>query len=183
VEENRFCCAHPGDHLLVPFQCDLCSFQNLCDRNPDPGRPQDEFILCCIRRANLDSFWGRESLTVSATLWGAQQLVSRWRLAHVPIDLPERVPFPVQGVLGMRGSIGMLIKSLEPGRYSSLYQQFETIRKLWAAHSNMFMSSLEGINAPYGSSVLSKGASNKWGKMSGRITPGSNTWCAELAKQ
>jgi hypothetical protein len=70
---------------------------------------------------------------------------------------------------GMRVAIGMLIKSLEPGRYLSLYQQFETIRKLRAAHSNMFMSSLEGINAPYGSSVLCKGASNKWGKMSGRI--------------
>jgi len=40
----------------------------------------------------------------------------------------------------------MLIKSLEPGRYSSSYQQFEIIRKLRATFSNMHMSSLEGVN-------------------------------------
>ncbi len=131
----------------MPFQCDLCSFRNLCDRNPRANHPPDDFLLCCIRRSILDSFWGRESLTVSSTLRGAQQLVERWKLAGIPIDLPPRGPFSVSDVFGMRVAIGMLIKSLEPGRYSSAYQQFETIRKLRAAHSNLFMSSVEGTQA------------------------------------
>jgi hypothetical protein len=98
VDENRFRYARPGDHLLVPFQCDLCSFRNLCDRNPRANHPPDDFLLCCIRRSILDSFWGRESLTVSSTLRGAQQLVERWKLAGIPIDLPPRGPFSVSDV-------------------------------------------------------------------------------------
>jgi hypothetical protein len=113
-EENCHRCAHPGDHLLLPFQCDLCSFRNLCKRNPDASQSHDQFLLCCIRRANLDALWERESLTVSGTLRGSQQLVARWRLAHIPIELPSRGPFPVSDLFGMRVAIGMLIKSLEP---------------------------------------------------------------------
>ena len=145
-DATRFRVARAGDHLLVPFQCDLCSFQNLTRRNPSSSSPQDDFLLCCIRRANLDAVWGRESTTVSATLRGARQLLSFWRVAHLPIELPARGPFPVGNSLGLRVAIGMLIKSLEPGRYSSSYQQFETIQKLRATFSNMHMSSLEGVN-------------------------------------
>jgi hypothetical protein len=140
-DATRFWVARAGDHLLVPFQCDLCSFRNLTRRNPSSSSPQDDLLLCCIRRANLDAVWGRESTTVSATLRGARQLLSFWR-----IELPSRGPFPVGDSLGLRVAIGMLIKSLEPGRYSSSYQQFETIQKLRATFSNMHMSSLEGVN-------------------------------------
>lgn len=70
-----------------------------------------------------------------------------WHLAHIPIDLPPQGLFPVGDTLGMRIAVGMLIKSLEPGRYAKTYQQFETIRKLRAAYSNMHMSSLEGLSS------------------------------------
>jgi hypothetical protein len=143
----RFKSARAGDHLLVPFQCDLCSFRNLCQRNPTLSDSHDQFLLCCIRQANLDAVWGRESHTVRATLRNTQQLVSLWRGTHVPIELPFRGAFPVGDVLGLRVAIGMLVKSLEPGRYSKAYQQFETIRKLRAAYSNMHMSSFEGVNS------------------------------------
>lgn len=137
----------PGDHLLVPFQCDLCSFRNLTRRNPSPSSPQDTFLLCCIRRANLDSVWGRESNTMSATLRGTKQLIALWRVAHIPVELPVRGPFPVGDSFGLRVAIGMLTKSLEPGHYSQFYQQFETIRKLRAAFSNLYMSSVEGVTS------------------------------------
>jgi hypothetical protein len=39
-----------------------------------------------------------------------------------------------------------LLKSREPGRYAP-YQQFETIRKLRAGFSNVFMASLEGSSS------------------------------------
>jgi hypothetical protein len=44
----RFKEARSGDHLLIPFQCDLCSFWNLCLRNPQEHDPHDTFLLCCI---------------------------------------------------------------------------------------------------------------------------------------
>jgi hypothetical protein len=147
ADATRHRVARPGDHLMVPFQCDLCSFRNICHRNPDAACPQDAFLLCCICRANLDAVWGREPNTVNATLRGVRQLVSLWRVAHIPVELPARGPFLVGDSLGLRVAVGMLIKSLEPGRYSKTYQQFETIRKLRAAFSNLHMSSLEGINS------------------------------------
>jgi hypothetical protein len=67
-EKLRYRHARDGDHLLTPFQCDLCMFRNLQHRNPIPQNHQDDLLLCCIRRANLDAMWGRESHTVSATL-------------------------------------------------------------------------------------------------------------------
>jgi hypothetical protein len=174
-EQHRHRCARSGDHLLVPFQCDLCSFRNLCLRNPAEDRPQDQFLLCCIRRANLDAMWGRESLTVSATLRGARQLVSRWRLAHIPVELPPRGPFPVSDLFGMRVAIGMLIKSLEPGRYSAVYQQFETIRKLRATHSNLYMSSLEGTHAM-------RSIGGEMAKMSFAMMPTNSLWFERFAQ-
>ena len=49
--------------------------------------------------------------------------------------------------VGFRVAIGMLLKSLEPGRYSKDYQQFETIQKLRAGFSNMYMASVEGASS------------------------------------
>jgi hypothetical protein len=146
-DAKRFREARPGDHLLVTFQCDLCSFRNLTRRSPSLTSPQDDFLLCCIHRANLDAVWGRESTTVNATLWGARQLIALWRVARIPVELPPRGPFPLGDSLGLRVAVGMLIKSLEPGRYSPAYQQFETIWRLRATFSNMHMLSLEGVNS------------------------------------
>lgn len=47
----------------------------------------------------------------------------------------------------MRVAIAMILKSLEPGRYHNDYQQFETIRKLRAGFSNIFMASYEGVTS------------------------------------
>jgi hypothetical protein len=42
-------------------------------------------------------------------------------------------------------AIAMLLKSKEPGKYQMSRQQFETIRKLRAGFSNIFMASKEGV--------------------------------------
>jgi hypothetical protein len=140
----RYRRARNGDHLLTPFECDLCVFRNLQHRNPVPDSPQDTLLLCCIRRAILDALWGRESLTVRATLSAAQNLLRMWRKVGLQPDFPARGPYPLGDSFGYRVAIGMLLKSLEPGRYSHRYQQFETIRKLRAGYSNMYLSSQEG---------------------------------------
>lgn len=136
--------ARNGDHLLTPFQCDLCVFRNLKLRNPLHINPRDDLLLCCIRQINLDSVWGRESGTVSATLRAASQMITLWKTVDIPPTLAARGPFPVADSFGYSVAIAMVLKSLEPGRYSASHQQFETIRKLRAGYANVYMSSLGG---------------------------------------
>jgi hypothetical protein len=137
--------ARDGDNLLTPFQCDLCSFRNLQQRNPITHDPRDDLLLCCIRRANLDAVWGREPQTVQATLRAAKQMISQWQHVGLEPYFPALGPFQVEDLLGLRVAIAMLLKSLEPGRYNERYQQFETIRKLRAGYANIYMASREGV--------------------------------------
>jgi hypothetical protein len=67
-DELRFMEARDGDFLLTPFQCDLCHFRNLQDRDPIQNLPQDARLLKLIRRANLDALWSREPGTVNSNL-------------------------------------------------------------------------------------------------------------------
>jgi hypothetical protein len=53
-DQERFKLARDGDHLMCPFQCDGCHFQNLKKRAPGAS-DTDGVLLLCIRRANLDA--------------------------------------------------------------------------------------------------------------------------------
>jgi hypothetical protein len=139
--------ARDGDHLLTPFQCDLCCFRNLQHQDPVPGLPKDDLLLCAIRRANLDALWGREPHTVSATLRGVRHMIRLWGKLGIKPNFPALGPYPVSDSLGMGVALAMLMKTLEPGRYSIQYQQFETVRKLRAAFSNLYMASYVGVTS------------------------------------
>jgi len=132
--------ARDGDHLVTPFQCDLCVFRNLKGRNPGA---QDALLLACIRQANLDALWGREAATVSSTLRATRDTVTLLKLVAVCPPFPALGPHPVEDSCGHSIAIAMLLKSLRPGKYDS-YQQYETIRKLRAGFSNIFQASLIG---------------------------------------
>jgi hypothetical protein len=60
--------ARAGDHLMVPFQCELCYFRNITLRDPNNNKMTDWESLDAIRRANLDAFLNRESATVTSNL-------------------------------------------------------------------------------------------------------------------
>jgi hypothetical protein len=62
-DPERFKLARDGDHLMCPFQCDGCHFQNLKKRTP-VALDTDGVLLLCIWRANLDALWAREPATV-----------------------------------------------------------------------------------------------------------------------
>jgi hypothetical protein len=70
---TEFCVGRNGDHLLVPFECDLCIFRKLRKHSPDVNREQDKLLLACIRRVTLDAFWSRASSMVNGNKIG-----SRW---------------------------------------------------------------------------------------------------------
>jgi hypothetical protein len=64
---GRYRCGRDGDYLMgVPFECDLCSFRNVCGRQPLLGNFKDQYTLTCIRRVQLDVMWAREPHTVSS---------------------------------------------------------------------------------------------------------------------
>jgi hypothetical protein len=189
VEDSfRYKQARDGDHLLTAFQCDLCWFRNLQQRDPLSQLDRDDLLLCCIRRANLDAVWGREPLTVQATLRSAIQLMRLWDKVGMSPQFPLIGPFPVRDSLGMGVTVAMLLKSLEPGKYHASYQQFETVRKLRAGFANIYMASVEGVSSlrtvggGIGPNITSpkvlhnlsglndspKAAFAGWGKMSGR---------------
>ncbi len=144
---TRYREARNGDHLLTPFQCNLCCFWNLQKRDPILLLARDDLLLCCIHRANLDAMWGRESHTVDGNLRSIKHIVRLCEKVSLEPQLPPLGPFPVRDSLGMNVAIIMLLKSLEPGKYHSHYQQFEMIRKLRAGFANVYMASVEGVSS------------------------------------
>jgi hypothetical protein len=62
---------------------------------------------------------------------------------QVTPPFPTLGPHPVEDSSGVSIAIAMLLKSLSPRGYEG-YQQYETIRKLWAGFSNVFQASLAG---------------------------------------
>jgi len=107
-DRDRHLFARDGDHLITPFQCDLCVFRNLQGRNPTF---QDDFMLACIRQVNLYALWGRETATVGSTLRAVKQTISALKQVRLPPPFPALGPYPVANQFGYSIAIAMLIKS------------------------------------------------------------------------
>ena len=151
----RHLCARVGDHLLVPFQCDLCHFRNLTDR--DPGQSvEDVRLIVAIRRANLDAFWAREPGTVAATKREGVKIGRLGALVGLVNLFPAMGPFPLEDTQGMGIAVCMLERSLDKGRYRTTLQ-FETVRKLRSAFSNIWHASRQTLTT----SVMAIGISRK----------------------
>lgn len=74
-------------------------------------------------------------------------MIRQWEKVGMTPQFPPLGPFPVRDSLGMAVAVAMLLKSLEPGRYNTTYQQFETVRKLRAGFSNIYIASHEGVTS------------------------------------
>jgi hypothetical protein len=141
---QRFAIGRNGDHLMgIPFECDLCHFRNVSGRDPIPIRPGDSFMLICIRRANLDGMWSRETSTVRGNL-NRMRLDYHDAVPFVPIRdlIPPHGSDKVEDRIGMGIAITTLNASLRKGRYAD-HLQWESMRRtptwygnLWEAGSN-----------------------------------------------
>jgi len=124
---------------MCPFQCDLCHFRNLKGRDPLRGDYLDRNLLTAIRRANLDSFWGRASSTVSNNLYSMLNIVRTMRDQFGVVGdaryFPPQGPHPLEDTFGMFGACVMLEHSLNPG-INETNVQFGTIRKTRSALTN-----------------------------------------------
>ena len=140
-DESRFKVGRNGDHLICPFQCDTCIFYLLKNRSPNPFLLKDELLQICIRRANLDAMWGRETSTVIANKRNVKRAVDLADLAGIKPNFEPLGPYPNKDLHGLTTAIIMLLRSLDPGKYAP-YSQFETIRKIRSAYSNTYMASV-----------------------------------------
>jgi hypothetical protein len=140
---DRFKGGRTGDHLMCPFQCDECQFQNVQRRNPLMGNEKDQLLIICIRRAILDSFWSREPSTVIKNLYeGMKGHLLGQRLG---IEThPQGQYYPMQDNWGMGIACMTLIRSLDPGK-SAAHVQFSTIRKLRTHFSNYYHTLFGGV--------------------------------------
>jgi hypothetical protein len=56
ISPDEYLVGRDGDHLMVPFECDLCIFQMLRLYEPSCRSEEDILLLACIHRVSLDAF-------------------------------------------------------------------------------------------------------------------------------
>jgi hypothetical protein len=119
-----------GNHLLRLFQCDLCHFQNIQQRQLPGSDPQDKFFEVYIRRANLDALWAREASTVESNQREGKHVrkaAETFGVNHQWDQVPG--PYRVDDTWGMFEAAAILLRLLDPGRNLKLIQH-DTMRKL-----------------------------------------------------
>ena len=128
--DQRYQTGRDGDHLMgIPFECDLCHFRNVMERDPVDGNVQDDFTLLAIRRGCLDAMWSRETSTVSGNF---RRLQRDYKDSMEVFSIKE--PMPVIGTDEVKDRVGMgitlmtLNSSLRTGRYLDTIQ-WDTMRK------------------------------------------------------
>jgi hypothetical protein len=68
AEKTRFKISRAGDHLMTPFQCELCHFYNIYKREPTKYDFEDVEVLEFIHQCCKDALWSRETSTVENNL-------------------------------------------------------------------------------------------------------------------
>jgi hypothetical protein len=148
-EADRFLEARAGDHLMTPFQCELCHFRNILGRDPFFSWGRDMQLMELFRRANLDSFWARESSTVKNNLREAKRIEDFACNMGMPPMCPPMGPFPIADTCGMEVASGILNRSLAKGKYAE-HVQYETFRKARSAVTNVSQAGVSGLGATIG---------------------------------
>ena len=152
VSKTDFHHARNGDHLMSPFECDLCVFRAVTERNPSKNIGRDLVLSAVIRRCSLDAFWSRATSTV---LSNAQRMRKLIQVGYVELGMEPPLFEPTlrsDDDCGDRFTAHVMVKnSMQAGRYSESHLQFDTIRKLKATLANYHLTVSEAdTRIPYG---------------------------------
>jgi hypothetical protein len=119
-------------------------------RDPWNTRWQDHEILEYTRRAILDSFWSRESSTVTFNLREARRMEKLADRLEMPSITPPMGPFPLRDECGMKAALALLLdRSLDPGRYAN-HVQFGSFRKVRSTITNIIQAGVDGLGDSVG---------------------------------
>ena len=109
-DRSRHFIAENGNHLMIPFQCELCHFRNL--KGVDPSQRKEVILLIrTIRRANIDVFWLKELGTVKVTVresWKIEFLRKKLGLDNIlsVLTLTLSLTFPLTDTQGCLFCLG-----------------------------------------------------------------------------
>ena len=132
-----------GAHLSTPFQCKTYWYQNLKGRELWAG--ESNFMLACIRRANLDAMAGKSPLTIRGHLVETITVLRKAERINKAPSYHPCGPFPLGNPVGMGLAIDILTKSLVAKGWLVDYVQFFTIQKLCATYTKNWKSSSAGV--------------------------------------
>jgi hypothetical protein len=164
-DKARFSFARSGDHLMTRFQCDTCHFQNIRGRDILQGVGADKLLMMCVRRANLDALWSRESSTVENNRRQVGMLLRKGEMLDQL--LAPSGPLPLMDAQGMSIACRFLLRTLDEGKIQN-HVQFDTMRQMRNAVSNQWRTSVLSDN----SMVMLRGTT----KMIASKTPTNADW-------
>ena len=137
-DENMFLMARKGDWFISLYQCKKCWFVNVCGRLPRKLSVGDRQTIDLLRRDNLDIFWSQDTATVKGILGYTEETKRRAREGGRLVPFTEINPWTFGYNMGMGVAIKMLEKLLDKGRDGINYLQFNTVRQLQAAFSDVY---------------------------------------------
>ena len=82
--------------------------------------------------------WGTSKGTVSTNKGNIKKGLILCKELNIKPPYPDLGPFPVGDGVGFTVALQMLKASRLPGKYSATHQQFDSIRSLRSAYSNLF---------------------------------------------
>ena len=122
----------------------MCWYRNICGNDPNLNSERDKSLMIFIRRENLDILWESSAGTVTVNNGNISKGVGLCKALGVEPPYPPLGPYPVGDNMGFVVAIQMLKSSLLPGKYHDTHQQFDTIRGLRTAYSNLYESTWKG---------------------------------------
>ena len=122
--------AKSRDHVVAPFECDLCAFAKLKGMYSHDNDREDKLLLKAIRRVNLDDFWSRETPMVSSTLTNAKKMIKTFKEVWLKWSFMLHVPVPEWDYCGYEMPIDTVMDSRKGARHSKNHTQFNVIRHM-----------------------------------------------------
>jgi hypothetical protein len=130
---NEFIVARDGDHLLTTFQCDLCIFRRVLQREPIEESHAYKRILAFVRRINLDAFWARATSTVKNNLGIVLRDIAAMKNLGLPASYFDPGPSPAFDHAGYEAAISVIEDTRRPGKYANDHKQWDSSRKVKSA--------------------------------------------------
>jgi hypothetical protein len=133
---DEFLVGRNGDHLLIPFESDLCIFRKLRGYNPLLTPKKDKMLLGAIHRVLLDAFWSRASSTVLANRDKIKQALQPSELVGLKEPYIHYGGMPETDTFRYEVAIQIVLASRRRGKYSDDHTQWDSCRKYQTAYSN-----------------------------------------------
>lgn len=119
-DQNHYCAGLDDAQSMLPFQCDLCMFHTLFNRDPRDNQADLE-NLSIICRMNLDLIWSCEPSTIQKNFSYLNQIITPCEASDMSPTLPCPSPCPFEDIHGWLIAFARLFKSSKPGRHSKTH--------------------------------------------------------------